>query len=259
MTIADKRGMDNVIQSLGLVIGAAMPAKVAALNATSGPVCRAWLGGPFAFGSGNKTFIATINNAVTPITISTLTGTMSAAQVAAALVTTGLAAKVVLTNMVEIYSTTYGVAGSLKIGSGTGNAILGLIDNQVYNYWPLKNLAWIGPAYENVEGILPTWPALILRGESAKPQASNDMIMEYTIAARLRAIGNLSDFGGQLYTPLLEMAAMVSDVLRANSGLSGQVNVVQISDYRPSQNIDFGEGLQSAYVDFSLTVLVQEE
>lgn len=261
MTIADKRGMDNVIESLGLVIGAQLPAKISAYNAANGPECITWLGGPFAFGSGDKTFIVTLNNAATALTVSTLTGTMSAAQVAAALTgtMTGIASEVVLGNMVRVYSTTYGAAGSLKIGAGTGNAVLGLIDNQVHNFWPLKNLAWIGEAYENVEGILPSWPALILRGESARPQASNDMIYEYQVKARLRAIGNLSDFGGQLYQPLLKMAAMISDILRTEPGLLGQVNAVQIGGYTPAQNIDFGEGIQSAYVDFALTVLVQEE
>jgi hypothetical protein len=60
---------------------------------------------------------------------------------------------------------------------------------------------------------------------------------------------------------LLVTAELISDILRtqSNAGLLGQVNVVKISAYTPGQNADVGDGSFSGYVDFDLTISVQED
>jgi hypothetical protein len=223
------------------------------------------LPGPYNFGDG-KTVILYLNNSedATTVTLSTSEGVTTAAQAVTAL-NAGLPASMVasafMTNYVQITTATKGSASSIKLGSGTANSVFGWIDGSIVNHLPLRAPAWYGVAYENLEGLVPSYPACILRGASIDLD-DNMQLVGYTVNLRLREVCSTPDFGGVLYHNLVCLAEIVVDVLHdsGNVSLVGQVNHHKIDNVRPSQTIEVAEaGMIGAYVDFNIRLTVQEE
>ena len=266
MTLEAKRGVENVLRSMKHFIAGESVADIAAINAATSATLQAYLKGSYTF-DGSKTISIVRNNAETALTYTPDAGTYTATELAALLNSdetfhANVTADAVQSGAyLQIYETTRGTAGSLKASDTTGNAVLGWTADYTANYYPLRDFVEVAIQYENVEPV--AYPAVHLRCDDVMPSAEFPEMVDYNVALRVYEVAQDAGFGEELYVNLARYARMLNELLapdRGSRSMGGQVNSVYIDTYSPARSIEANESqYYRAYVDFTLTVTVQED
>jgi len=268
MTLDTKRGADNVLQAMVQYISGELPAAIATRNAATSAELVARLKGPYTF-SGSKTLALDLDGtAITTLTVadSTYTAAQLAAHIQTQMPALGIDTYMITCDTVQagnylrLYVTTRGAAGSLTVGDTTGAALLGWPAGYTGNYMPLRDLAEIDVRYTNTEPL--AYPALHLRCTDAEQVMGAPQMMQYTVAMRLYEASLDAPFGNVLYLSLVRTAQAIVGVLTPATGsrsLGGQVNAINLDNYSPAEAIESDGAQFRAYVDFQLTVQVQED
>lgn len=270
MTLSNKLGPVNVVESLIYTLSSQLPGKVAAYNAANSASVCAYLAGPYVL-SVDKTLQVSLNKA-TEITCTVAAGTYTATTLAAALngdVTFsggGLTATTAMGGAhLVIYTTTRGAAGSIKLGDGTINSILGLADDTIHNWFPLRNVAYYGVMPDAMDnGFVAGYPALLFRMPDSGDDTSEGggiRMVAYDVEMRLYATADTHDFKDTLYYQLGHMVELIRTVLRDtdNVSLGGQVNWHGATSVKFARDVEALGGRFRHWLDFSMTVKVQED
>jgi hypothetical protein len=265
MTLDTKKGILNVVEATIALLRAELPAAVTTANAATSanwitPLAASWTL------DADKTLILSRNSG-TSVTGTISSGTYTAAQLVTAingdanLSAVWTADAVMNSTRVRVYDSTRGTASNIKIGAGTINSILGLTENTVYTYVPLNNIQQFTARQEDLEHQLAAYPALVVRADQVFPDfdTTGEMI-DYDLRMRLYDVYQTSSGGSVdvLYHNLVHMAELIIDVITSNATMDGQTNGTTPNAVRPSDVIQIETGVYRGWVDFELTISVQE-
>lgn len=144
MTLFTGKGLEAAAGAALFTLSSALPAKIAALNATESATILAMLAGPYVFASDNTLLLSNPETAGA-VTITIPAGTYTATQLAAQLngdvAFTGMGLEAGTFGDDDFFYARIaakGVNGSIKVGAGTACSTLGVTAGQLYRYFALQ-------------------------------------------------------------------------------------------------------------------------
>lgn len=269
MTISTRKGWDNAIESVLHLISAQLPAKIVTYNAAHSVHLLTRLSGDYTLGA-DKTLIITVSNG-SAVTVTVPSGTYTVAQLVTQLngdsdfSGAGLTAVARMNNnYVEIYKTTRGAAGSIKLGDGTINDTLGWYNGESVSWYPLRDIAFYKAQTEAEDDMIPAYPALVadvVSVDNGIDEGGGIYFVDYELSFRLYEVSAQGLEEQSLLYQLSRLTELVMDVLRdtTNRNLNGQVNASFVTTINPMREMQIADSMFRMGVEFSITVRVQED
>jgi hypothetical protein len=277
MTLALGTGLLNALDSVHYLLSRSLPSKVAARNAAEYPQIICPLAGSYYLpaGAGAGSIVLSYNGGAANTYSYDLEAPMSltAADLATSLnalgegpagfgtlwrATTALGGRHLV-----IKSKTAG-AGSIVVGAGTINSIVGINEGRQYNVQALRNPAYYRKAPQG-ENEYPGYPAIHLWGsESIEPEGGGDIIT-YTLTCRIYEVAPqlTGDSTDALYRAVLELADCVVDTVYdiTSADLGSTVEAARVLSVQPSDAFEenTSEAVDRLYCDVTIELKVQED